>query len=150
MLSKGTIHDTHPTIFINVEQVDIGRNTPITLFDVGGQCNIRQHWRHYYDRTSFLAFVIDGSKPERFQEAKEELHRLDEDSHINDDIPRVILCNKKDLSNFVPASEVSQALGLSELKHHWDVIETSGTKKEHVKEFYDWMDLNFQILFFHS
>ncbi|KAL0229051.1 hypothetical protein GEMRC1_013671 [Eukaryota sp. GEM-RC1] len=146
MLRDGEVYDTLSTIGFNIEEIDIAKNTFMCIFDVGGQDKIRPLWRHYYFRASFLAFFIDGSKPERFGDAKEELLRLDNEAEIGSNVPRVILCNKKDLPDYLSSEEVSRALGLADLTRHWDIIETSGTKKEHVEEFLDWIRRTFQLL----
>ncbi|XP_023890748.1 ADP-ribosylation factor-like [Quercus suber] len=47
-----------------------------TVWDVGGQDKIRPLWRHYFQNTQGLIFVVDGNDRDRLVEAREELHRM--------------------------------------------------------------------------
>ena len=44
-----------------------------TVWDVGGQEKIRPLWRHYFQNTQGLIFVVDSSDLERIAEARQEL-----------------------------------------------------------------------------
>ena len=46
------------------------------MWDVGGQDKIRPLWRHYYQNTQGLIFVVDSNDRERVEDAREELHRM--------------------------------------------------------------------------
>jgi GTPase SAR1 family protein len=59
---------------------------------VGGQDRLRKLWRHYYKDNDALIFVIDSADRERFEEAKQELVRLLEESQLNDSVILVSLC----------------------------------------------------------
>lgn len=41
-----------------------------TLWDIGGQTNIRKLWNFYYDNTDAVIFMVDSSDSERYEEAK--------------------------------------------------------------------------------
>ena len=43
-----------------------------TVWDVGGQDKIRPLWRHYFQNTQGLIFVVDSNDRERVAEASEE------------------------------------------------------------------------------
>eukprot|EP00708_Paratrimastix_pyriformis_P001580 GAFH01000117.1.p1 GENE.GAFH01000117.1~~GAFH01000117.1.p1 ORF type:complete len:367 (+),score=72.34 GAFH01000117.1:534-1634(+) len=58
---------TIPTIGFNVE--DVGQR--FSIWDVGGNCKIRQLWRHYLEDTHAVLYLVDASDPERFEEAAE-------------------------------------------------------------------------------
>ncbi len=47
-----------------------------TVWDVGGQDKIRPLWRHYFQNTQGLIFVVDSNDRERATEAKEELLKM--------------------------------------------------------------------------
>jgi ADP-ribosylation factor protein 6 len=51
---------------------------------LGGQTQIRRLWRHYYDGTRCLVFVVDGQDRERVKEAKQEPHRKLRDRGMKD------------------------------------------------------------------
>ena len=57
---------TIPTIGFNVETVEY-KNINFTVWDVGGQDKIRPLWRHYYQNTQGLIFVIDSNDRDRVE-----------------------------------------------------------------------------------
>merc|ERR1712126_464283 len=56
-LKLGEIVTTIPTIGFNVETVEY-KNISFTVWDVGGQDKIRPLWRHYFQNTDGLIFVV--------------------------------------------------------------------------------------------
>lgn len=66
---------TIPTIGFNVETVDY-KNICFTVWDVGGQDKIRPLWRHYFQNTQGLIFVVDSNDRERIAEAQDELQKM--------------------------------------------------------------------------
>ena len=77
-LKLGEIVTTIPTIGFNVETVEY-KNISFTVWDVGGQDKIRPLWRHYFQNTQGLIFVVDSNDRERIDGdngAKDELHRM--------------------------------------------------------------------------
>merc|ERR1712151_158705 len=88
-LKLGEIVTTIPTIGFNVETVEY-KNISFTVWDVGGQDKIRPLWRHYYQNTQGVIFVVDSNDRERIDDrlgqlpqkynitmpAKEELHSM--------------------------------------------------------------------------
>eukprot|EP01048_Picozoa_sp_COSAG05_P019013 COSAG05_NODE_2891_length_2535_cov_3.156814_4_plen_155_part_01 len=74
-LKLGEIVTTIPTIGFNVETVEY-KNISFTVWDVGGQDKIRPLWRHYYQNTQGLIFVVDSNDKDRVGEAHDELHRM--------------------------------------------------------------------------
>lgn len=59
----------------NVETVEY-KNISFTVWDVGGQDKIRPLWRHYFQNTQGLIFVVDSNDRDRIGEARDELHRM--------------------------------------------------------------------------
>ena len=113
-LKLGEIVTTIPTIGFNVETVEY-KNISFTVWDVGGQDKIRPLWRHYYTNTQGLIFVVDSNDRDRIDAARDELHRM-----LNEDELResVLLCfaNKQDLPNAMSAAEMTDKLGLHDLR----------------------------------
>ena len=66
---------TIPTIGFNVETVEY-KNICFTVWDVGGQDKIRPLWRHYFQNTQGLIFVVDSNDRERITEAQDELQKM--------------------------------------------------------------------------
>lgn len=74
-LKLGEVVSSVPTIGFNVETVEY-RAVKFTVWDVGGQDKIRLLWRHYYQNTQGLIFVVDSSDRDRIGLAREELMRM--------------------------------------------------------------------------
>merc|ERR1739848_510905 len=63
-LKLGEVVTTIPTIGFNVETVEY-KNINFTVWDVGGQDKIRPLWRHYYQNTQGIIFVVDSADKDR-------------------------------------------------------------------------------------
>ena len=110
LLKLGEVRSTAPTLGFNVESVSY-KNVNFTVWYVGGQEKLRTLWRHYYEGTDALIFVIDSNDPQRVKLAKEELMKiLDEDTMT--DAVVLVLANKQDLPNALSPSEMREALSL--------------------------------------
>ena len=68
-LKLGEVVSSVPTIGFNVETVEF-QNVKFTVWDVGGQDKIRQLWKHYYQNTQALIYVVDSSDKERVDLAR--------------------------------------------------------------------------------
>lgn len=66
-LKLGEIVTTIPTIGFNVETVSY-KNVNFTIWDVGGCDKIRPLWKHYYQNTQVLIFIVDSNDLERVGE----------------------------------------------------------------------------------
>ena len=136
----GEVVTTIPTIGFNVETVTYGK-LQLTAWDVGGRDKIRPLWRHYYQNTSGLVFVLDSNDRERINEACEELHRMANEDELKNK-PILIFANKQDLPNAMSVSEVTEKLNLSKLDSagtKWYVQASAATQKEGIYEGFDWL-----------
>lgn len=79
----------------NVETVEY-KNIQFTVWDVGGQDKIRPLWRHYYQNTQGIIFVIDSNDRDRVVEAREELQRMLNEDELRDAL-LLVFANKQDL-----------------------------------------------------
>merc|ERR1712166_984256 len=137
-LKLGEIVTTIPTIGFNVETVEY-KNISFTVWDVGGQDKIRPLWRHYYQNTQGLIFVIDSNDRDRIEDAKEELNKMLNEDEMKD---AVVLCfaNKQDLPNAMPAAEVTEKLGLNSMRNRqWFIQSACATTGDGLYEGLDWM-----------
>ncbi len=82
----------------NVETVEY-KNISFTVWDVGGQDKIRPLWRHYFQNTQGLIFVVDSNDRERIGEAREELMRMLAEDELRDAV-LLIFANKQVLYSF--------------------------------------------------
>ncbi|KAI0306855.1 ARF/SAR [Multifurca ochricompacta] len=113
-LKLGEIVTTIPTIGFNVETVEY-KNISFTVWDVGGQDKIRPLWRHYFQNTQGIIFVVDSNDRERVSEAREELQRMLNEDELRDAL-LLVFANKQDLPNAMNASEITDKLGLQGLR----------------------------------
>lgn len=137
-LKLGEIVTTIPTIGFNVETVEY-KNISFTVWDVGGQDKIRPLWRHYFQNTQGLIFVVDSNDRERIGEAKDELMRMLTEDELRDAV-LLILANKQDLPNAMNAAEITDKLGLHSLRsRHWYIQSTCATSGDGLFEGLDWL-----------
>ena len=137
-LKLGEIVTTIPTIGFNVETVEY-KNISFTVWDVGGQDKIRPLWRHYFQNTQGLIFVVDSNDRERIGEAREELNRMLAEDELRDAV-LLILANKQDLPNAMSAAEINEKLGLHQLRNReWYIQATCATNGEGLYEGLDWL-----------
>nr|XP_040047175.1 ADP-ribosylation factor 2a [Gasterosteus aculeatus aculeatus] len=137
-LKLGEIVTTIPTIGFNVETVTY-KNISFTVWDVGGQDKIRPLWRHYFQNTEGIIFVVDSNDRERVGEAKEELMRMLAEDELNQ-AALLVLANKQDLPNAMDAAEVTDKLGLQTLrKRDWYIQATCATGGDGLYEGLDWL-----------
>jgi len=137
-LKLGEVVTTIPTIGFNVETVEY-KNISFTVWDVGGQDRIRPLWRHYFQNTQGLIFVVDTNDRERANEAREELRKMLEEDELRDAV-LLVFANKQDLPNALSVSEMSQHLGLHFLKNRdWHVQATCATRGDGLYEGLDWI-----------
>jgi len=137
-LKLGEIVTTIPTIGFNVETVEY-KNINFTVWDVGGQDKIRPLWRHYFQNTQGLIFVVDSNDRERIQEASEELTKM-----LNEDELReaalLVFANKQDLPNAMSVAEVTDKLGLHSIRtRKWYIQSTCATSGDGLYEGLDWL-----------
>ncbi|ETN18420.1 ADP-ribosylation factor [Phytophthora nicotianae INRA-310] len=114
-LKLGEVVTTIPTIGFNVETVEY-KNISFTVWDVGGQDKIRPLWRHYYQNTQGLIFVVDSNDRDRVDAARDELHRMLNEDELRDSV-LLVFANKQDLPNAMSAAEMTDKLGLHGLRH---------------------------------
>merc|ERR1712184_173643 len=136
-LKLGEIVTTIPTIGFNVETVEY-RNISFTVWDVGGQDKIRPLWRHYYQNTQGLIYVVDSSDAERVSEAQEELHKMLGEDELRDAIV-LVFANKQDLPNALSVTDITSKLGLNNLRRKWYVQAACATQGTGLYEGLDWL-----------
>uniref|UniRef100_A0A8C2AH19 ADP-ribosylation factor 4-like n=1 Tax=Cyprinus carpio TaxID=7962 RepID=A0A8C2AH19_CYPCA len=120
----------------NVETVEY-KNICFTVWDVGGQDKIRPLWRHYFQNTQGLIFVVDSNDRERVAESAEELSKM---VRIDLDAVLLVFANKQDLPNAMAVSELTDKLGLQSLRSRtWYVQATCATQGTGLYEGLDWL-----------
>merc|ERR1719370_537293 len=82
-LKLGEVVTTIPTIGFNMETVEY-RNLRFNVWDVGGQDQIRRLWRHYFQGTHGLIYVVDSNDRDRIEDVREELAKLLAEDELRD------------------------------------------------------------------
>jgi len=137
-LKLGEIVTTIPTIGFNVETVQY-KNINFTVWDVGGQDKIRPLWRHYYQNTQGIIYVVDSNDRERIDEAALELQKVLREDELRDSV-LLVLANKQDLPNAMSVAEVTDKLGLHSLRsRQWYIQATCATSGDGLYEGLDWL-----------
>ena len=77
------------------------KNFKLSVWDVAGQDALRPLWKHYYQNTKGIIFVVDSSDEKRMSLAKEELHKILNDEEIKDAV-LLLLANKMDITAMKP------------------------------------------------
>jgi len=106
---------------------------------VGGQDKIRPLWRHYYQNTQGLIFVVDSNDRDRIEPAREELHKMINEDELRDAVI-LVFANKQDLPNAMTAAEITDKLGLHSLRsRNWYIQATCATTGDGLYEGLDWL-----------
>jgi len=136
-LKLGEIVTTIPTIGFNVETVEY-KNINFTVWDVGGQDKSRALWRHYFQNTQGLIFVVDSNDRERVKEARAELEKMLSEDELRD-AALLVFANKQDLPNAMSVAELTDKLGLHSLKRKWFIQAACATTGDGLYEGLDWL-----------
>jgi small GTP-binding protein len=132
-----TVH-TIPTVGFNVETVQYKRLS-FTMWDIGGQDKIRPLWRHYYDGTDAIIFVVDSNDRERIETVTDELHKMLQFQEL-DKACLLVLANKQDLPNSMTAAEIMQKMGVDKLRgRDYYVQSCVATTGDGLYEGLDWL-----------
>ena len=144
-LKLGEVVTTIPTIGFNVETVSY-KNINFTVWDVGGQDKIRPLWRHYYQNTQGVIFVVDSNDKDRIDDshdyehsAKEELTRMLAEDELREAV-LLVFANKQDLPQAMKVDEVSRRLGLDSMRNRqWHIQGTSAPTGDGLYDGLDWL-----------
>ncbi|KAG4302939.1 hypothetical protein PCK1_000882 [Pneumocystis canis] len=137
-MQVGEVMTTVPTIGFNMETVCY-KNIKFNVWDLGGQTSIRPYWRCYYTSTRAIIYVIDSTDAQRLSATAKELHALLQEKELLD-IDLLIFANKQDISHALNATEISEKLNLTHLRHrNWTIISTSAITGEGLMEGLDWL-----------
>lgn len=108
---------TVPTIGFNVEMLEARKNrkhVALTVWDVGGQWKMREHWDSFHQDTAVLVFVVDSSDQKRLNEARRELENTLRSDELRDR-PLVLLANKQDVNGALTVTEVKDKFNLTKI-----------------------------------
>merc|ERR1711924_248268 len=100
---------------------------------------IRKLWKHYYQGTQGLIFVIDSSDRDRIEDAHDELHKMLGEEEMRD-AAVLIFANKRDLPNAMTTGEVSEKLELHKLRsREWFIQPACAPSGDGLYEGLNWL-----------
>ena len=70
----------------------------------------------FFQNTEGLIFVVDSNDRERAVEARDELHRMLAEDELRDAV-LLVFANKQDLPNAMNAAEITDKLGLHNMRN---------------------------------
>lgn len=136
-LKLGEVVSSVPTIGFNVETVEY-KNIKFTVWDVGGQDKIRLLWRHYYQNTQGLIFVVDSSDKDRIDIAKEELQRMLGEEELRDAVV-LVFANKQDMG-VMSVADITERLALHSMRgREWFIQGTCAITGDGLYDGLDWL-----------
>ncbi|KAM6178190.1 ADP-ribosylation factor-like protein 11 [Rhynchocyon petersi] len=126
--------ETLPTVGFNVEPLETPDHLSLTLWDVGGQDQLRASWKNYLEGTDILVYVLDSTDEARLPEAVAELREvLDNPNMAN--VPFLVLANKQEAPEALPLLEIRGRLGLETFQNHcWELRACSALTGEGLPE----------------
>ena len=100
---------------------------------------IRPLWRHYYQNTQGLIYVCDTNDRERVLESAEELKKMLAEEELSN-AAVLVFANKQDLPNAMSVAEVTDKLGLHEMRNRkWYIQGCCATSGDGLYEGLDWL-----------
>jgi ADP-ribosylation factor protein 1 len=126
-----------PTIGMNLKSLTLNE-VKFTSWTVGGRDRIRPLYKHWFNGADAFIFVVDSADAERFPYAREELERLLSDDLLQDAIV-LIFANKKDLPGARSISEMTEKLGLPQLRQNWFIQPSDAKTGDGLFEGIDWL-----------
>ena len=129
---------TVPTLGFNVETVKY-QNLTFQMWDLGGQSELRPYWRCYFQKTNAIVFVIDSTDKDRLDTVKNELFLLIQEEELQG-VPIAILANKQDLEGALSDIQISEIVGLSEIKNNqWAIFKTVAKTGVGLENAFKWL-----------
>ncbi|XP_069367908.1 ADP-ribosylation factor-like protein 14 [Paralichthys olivaceus] len=114
--------NTVPTIGFNVEMLEARKSRKtiaLTLWDVGGQGKMREHWRSFHQDAAAVVFVVDSSDRTRLEEARRELDKTLRSEQLTGR-PLILLANKQDVNGALTVTEIKDRFNLEKMCHGRD------------------------------
>lgn len=148
-LHSGYVPNTIPTIGFNVETIKFNDKTELVSWDIGGQAKIRPLWRHYFENTQGVIFVIDSCDEKRMEspshDEREDSVEFELGKVARDDLLSkacfLIFANKQDMKGSLSAKDVAQKIQLNKtLKQHpWFIQGCSAVTGDGLFEGLEWL-----------
>ena len=131
-----------PTYGFTIRAFQLGdtrERAVLKLWDQGGTAPMRRYWPAYYAKAHALCFVIDASDHRHLATASAVLQEvLDSDDLLG--VPLLVLANKQDAPNAIPASEIEELLHLGSIRDRtWNCLPTSALRGQGLTDGMSWL-----------
>ncbi|KAL3632115.1 Arf GTPase arf1 [Castilleja foliolosa] len=134
----GKVVPRYATVGFNFESLHYN-NINFQVWDVGGQTNIRPHWRSWFSNTNAIIYVIDSSDMNTLAYAKKDFHSMLEEEEMKG-VTVLLFANKQDLPGALDEVEMTEALELDKVKdRRFAIFKTCAVKDEGIFEGLDWL-----------
>ncbi|XP_074045352.1 ADP-ribosylation factor-like protein 11 [Macrotis lagotis] len=126
--------ETYPTVGFNVESLEASKYGSVTLWDVGGQDQLRSSWKDYLEDTDSLLYVLDSTDEDRLPEATIELENVLNNAHMAG-VPLLVLANKQEMPGALSLLEIRDRMRLERFNDRcWELRGCSALTGEGLKE----------------
>lgn len=133
-LKGNQLVDTLPTVGFNVEPLEAPGHVSLTLWDIGGQTQLRATWKDYLEGIDLLVYVLDSTDEARLPEAVAELKEVLEDPNMAG-VPFLVLANKQEAPDALPLLEIRNKLDLERFQGHcWELRACSALTGQGLQE----------------
>ncbi|KNE64184.1 small GTP-binding protein domain [Allomyces macrogynus ATCC 38327] len=136
-LKSGAVVTTIATIGFNVEVVQYGP-VSFTVWDVGYQSQTLPLYRHYYEMTSAIMFIVDSTDVARIDEARNVMARVCGDNDLRD-VAVLVFANKQDKPDALSADAVADRLEVGKLMQPVHVQAASAVTGDGLEEGMAWL-----------
>ncbi|KAL3281007.1 hypothetical protein HHI36_004231 [Cryptolaemus montrouzieri] len=137
-LKLGETITTIPTIGFNVETVQ-HKNIIFSVWDVGGQDKLRCLWRHYFQNTHGIIFVVDSSDVDRLKDSSIELRLILEEYELRNAVV-LIMANKQDVPGAISTADIADLMKLHEIRNRkWYIQSTCALQMIGLNEGLNWL-----------
>ena len=142
-LKQNSFINATPTIGFNLEEIKF-EGLSLTIWDIGGYNLIQDNkvrflFKHYYQNTDGIIFVVDSNDKERLIKAKEAfLYFINNKEFKN--VPLLILANKQDLSESISPKELINIFDMTKINNNkWFIQGLSVINGKGLKEGINWL-----------
>ena len=109
-IGKAPVSAMKPTIGFNLEEITF-QSLKLKVWDISGQEKFRELWKHYYEGSNGIIFVVDSIDQVRIGEVRDEFQRVLMEQDLRY-VRLLVFANKQDLPNPISAKELKASLGL--------------------------------------
>lgn len=111
----------------------------IAFYDLKGDAQSRFFWRHHFEGSQGVIFVVDMSNADNIQLSKEMLQELLRDDLLRG-LPFLIVANKKDIAIEYSEDQIIEMLNLDKnRRNEWEVVKASALSGEGLREGLLWI-----------